>query len=342
VTDVEIGQAAGRDLRAAIAAGTAPEAAADRLARVIESAIAPPPPGSRRAQDPDAVLATVADQLRLGELALAASTALGETGTADPDALDRVLAEPRPAPPPRRQRETVVSPDKDAAAATLKAGFGSTLDAIAKGTADVIAGPCKTIAGRAPAQWREAWDKVSKRLFLDNIGGRLLRLGMRAVAAALDSLQELVDAAWLETARDRLVALADRAGAVGAGPAMLGGVLGAEGAREEVAALLRADDLDLTRLDAGTAALTALADRFDSVIGKLALAQAAVAGIMAVQGHLGLAIPWLPVSLLGAELLIGAVALVLAIDYVDTTVSVGRVRGARLIVRDAATARTTA
>jgi len=75
---------------------------------------------------------------------------------------------------------------------------------------------------------------------------------------------------------------------------------------------------------------------------ELALAQAAVAGIMAVQGHLGLAIPWLPLALLGAELLIGAVALVLAIDYVDTTVSVGRVRGARLIVKDATIARTAA
>jgi len=69
---------------------------------------------------------------------------------------------------------------------------------IAKGTADMVAGPCKTIAGRAPAQWKEAWDKVSKRLFLDNIGGRLLRLLLRALVGERD-----VGAALCERAGDR-------------------------------------------------------------------------------------------------------------------------------------------
>lgn len=227
MTDVEIGQslraatAAGRDLRDALAAGESPDAAAERLAREIESVLAPPAPAGRDLtdqavdDDPDALLAVVAAQLRLGELALAAGTALGETGAGPPPegataTLDRALTEVEASEPAPRDRETVASHDLDEAVATLKARFGSTLDAIAKGTADVVAGPCRTIAGRAPAQWKEAWDKISKRLFLDNIGGRLLRLGMRAVAAALDALLDLVDATWLETARDRLVALADR------------------------------------------------------------------------------------------------------------------------------------
>ncbi|GAA1876890.1 hypothetical protein [Asanoa iriomotensis] len=339
MTDVEIGRF--RDLQQAVATGDGRDEAAERLAQEIERALTQT--ADRRSQDPDAVLAAVADQLTLGELALAAGVALGETGNPAPDVLDRTLADLDRTTPAKipRQHESIASRDLDEAVATLRERLGSTLDAIAKGTADVVAGPCKSIAGRAPAQWKEAWDKVSKRLFLDNIGGRLLRLGMRAVATALDALLELVDARWLEIARDRLVTLADRAGTAGAGPALLGGVLGAEGAREEADGLLRENGLDKTRLDGGTTALAALADRFDSVIGKLALAQAAVGGILAVQGHLGLAIPWLPLGLLGAELLIGAVALALAIDYVDTTVNVGRVRGARLIVKDA-TGRTAA
>ncbi|SNT09191.1 hypothetical protein SAMN05421812_103120 [Asanoa hainanensis] len=361
MSDVEIGRfvrsatavhRAGRDLQDALATGEGHDDAADRLARSIESGLADlnrvetgffeAPAGDNAAErtttDPETLLAVVAGQLRLGEVALAAGAATTETD------LDTALADLRRTTvaleePPRHQgfqQTRLVSHDLPEAVETIRERLGDTLDAIATGTADVVAGPIKSIAGKAPAQWKEAWEKVSKQLFLDNIGGRLIRLGLRALSAALDALRRLVDATWLETARDRLVALADRAGEAGAGAALLGGAIGAEHAREEAASLLSREGLDLGRLDGGTEALEALADRFDSVIGKLALAQAAVGGILVVQGHLGLAVPWLPLALLGAELLIGAVAVVLAIDYIDTTVSVGRVRGARLILQDAA------
>ncbi|MEV4621265.1 hypothetical protein AB0J74_21485 [Asanoa sp. NPDC049573] len=325
---------AGRDLQAAIAAGQGYAEAEERLVAAIESGLGRAE--TRRAavpDDPEAVLATVAGQLRLSEVALAASGA-----TRAPQPLDTALAGLRrtaPEPPHRATPERVASHDLVEAVAALRTRLAATLDAIATGTADVVAGPLKNIAGKAPAQWKEAWEKVSKQLFLDNIGGRLVRLGLRALSAAFGALHRLVDAAWLETARDRLVALADRAGETGAGAAMLGGVIGAERARVEADGLLAATGLDLGRLDGGTEALAALADRFDSVISKLAIAQAAVGGILVVQGHLGLAVPWLPLALLGAELLVGAVAVALAIDYVDTTVNVGRVRGARLIIQDA-------
>ncbi|GIF64211.1 hypothetical protein Ais01nite_22460 [Asanoa ishikariensis] len=364
MSDVEIGRfvrsatavhRAGRDLQDALAAGEGHDDAADRLARSIESGLAdlkrvetgffeaPAHEAERTTTDPETLLAVVAGQLRLGEVALAAGAATGETEQTTPT-LDTALADLRSTTltldePARHQafaQSRLVSHDLPEAVETLRERLGGTLDAIATGTADVVAGPLKSIAGKAPAQWKEAWDKVSKQLFLDNIGGRLVRLGLRALSAALDALRRLVDATWLETARDRLVALADRAGEAGAGAALLGGVIGAERAREEADTLLTATGLDLGRLDGGTEALAALADRFDSVIGKLALAQAAVGGIFVVQGHFGLAVPWLPLALLGAELLIGAVAVVLAIDYIDTTVSVGRVRGARLILQDAA------
>jgi hypothetical protein len=356
VNDVEIGRfvrsatavhRAGRDLRDAIAAGQGHDDAAERLARSIESGLA----DLRRTEtgyfeaevreaapeDPETLLAVVAGQLRLGEVALAA-------GGAETEVLDTALADLRRTTLTLEQPEQarafaadrIVSHDLAEAVAALRARLASTLDAIATGTADVVAGPLKSIAGKAPAQWKEAWEKVSKQLFLDNIGGRLVRLGLRALSAALGALHRLVDAAWLETARDRLVALADRAGDTGAGAALLGGVIGVERARVEADGLLGAQGLNLSRLDGGTEALGALADRFDGVISKLAIAQAAVGGIFVVQGHLGLAVPWLPLALLGAELLIGAVAVVLAIDYIDTTVNVGRVRGARLILLDAA------
>ncbi|MDG4823340.1 hypothetical protein O7635_15905 [Asanoa sp. WMMD1127] len=347
MSDVEIGRSAtavhtaGRDLRDALATGTAPDAAADRLADAIESGLAalenaPPGATARPAQeDPDAMLAVVADQLRLGEVALAAAAAVEERSPSP--ALDTALRHlDHTTTHGRHAAERVASHDLPEAVATLRARLGGTLDAIATGTADVVAGPLKSIAGKAPAQWKEAWDKVSKQLFLDNIGGRLVRLGLRALSKALDALRRLIDATWLETARDRLVALADRAGEAGAGPALVGGMLGAERLRADADGLLKAETLDRARLDGGTEALAALADRFGSLIGKLALAQAAVGGILVVHGHFGFAVPWLPAALLGAELLIGAVAVVLAMDYVDTTVNVGRVRGARLIVQDAA------
>jgi hypothetical protein len=139
----------------------------------------------------------------------------------------------------------------------------------------------------------------------------------------------------LTKARDHLIALADRAADTGAGAALLGDLIGAERTRVEAESRLAAEGLVLGRLDGGAEALAALAGRFDGVIGKLALAQAAVGGILVVHGHFGFAVPWLPLALIGAELLIGAVAVALAIDYVDTTVNVGRVRGVRLIVHDA-------
>ncbi|MEV4536354.1 hypothetical protein AB0J82_21445 [Asanoa sp. NPDC049518] len=359
MSDVEIGRfvrsatavhRAGRDLQDALAAGEGHDDAAERLARSIESGLADlrrvetgffetaSPEAERTTADPDTLLAVVAGQLRLSEVALAAGGAVADTDldTALADLRHTTLTLDEPARHRAFEHVRTVSHDLPEAVETLRDRLGKTLDAIATGTADVVAGPLKSIAGKAPAQWKEAWEKVSKQLFLDNIGGRLVRLGLRALSAALDALRRLVDATWLETARDRLVALADRAGEAGAGAALLGGVIGAERAREEAATLLTATGLDLGRLDGGTEALEALADRFESVIGKLALAQAAVGGMFVVQGHLGLAVPWLPLALLGAELLIGAVAVVLAIDYIDTTVSVGRVRGARLILQDAA------
>ncbi|GIF71212.1 hypothetical protein [Asanoa siamensis] len=364
MTDVEIGRfvrsataahRAGRDLRDALG-GAGSDAAAERLAASIEMGLAdlgraetawfgPEGAEQRVRTDPDAVLAVVAGQLQLGEVALAAGGAVGETPaptTTDAGAaLDRALADLRATtstledPGPTRGSARVTSRDVPEAVASLRGALGTTLDAIATGTADVVAGPLKTVAGKAPQQLKEAWEKVSKQLYLDNIGGRLVRLGLRALAAALGALRRVVDLDWLTRARDHLVTLADRTVDTGVGAALLGDVIGAERTRTETEARLAGAGLVLGRLDSGSEALAALAARFDSVIGKLALAQAAVGGILLVQGHFGFAVPWLPLALLGAELLIGAVAVALAIDYVDTTVHVGAVRGVRLIVDDA-------
>jgi hypothetical protein len=200
-----------------------------------------------------------------------------------------------------------------------------------------LTSPLRTLGGLSPEALRRAWEQARARLPLDNLGGRLVRLGVRALASALEALNRLVKADWLEAARRKLIELSDRVAAHGAVPAALGWVLGVAAVNAEAAAAVGRAGLEIDRLDAGSAALQSLGGRFGEAMDMVALAQSAVAGLGAVK-LIGLAIPHLGAVLAGAELLLGAVVVLLALDYVDSPPVTGWVQGARAIVRQAAPA----
>lgn len=351
---------AGQELRRELAGPAGPVEnveAVDRLASTIEDGLAAldraemsafPAEGASAdiaPMRPEEVLGLVASKLRIGEVALAAGAAIDDRAPADDRRLDDALAALRvTANELERQgaidargfaAERRMSADLPTASAAFLRTVEETLDSITTRAASTLSGPLRTLGKLAPEAARQAWEQAKARLPLDKVGGRLLKLGIRALASALEALNRLIKADWLEAARRKLIELSDRVAAQGAVPAAVGWAIGVAAVNAEAAAVVGRAGLAIDRLDAGTDALQVLAGRFGAAMEMVAMAQSAVTGIGAVK-VIGLAIPHLGAVLVGAELLLGAVVVVLAMDYVDTAPIAGWVEGTRTIVRTAA------
>jgi len=350
---------AGTELRAALADPARRDEAADRLADTIEYGLPAADMGTFAAEGtaaeveaaaegtPDEVLGVVAGKLRIAEVALAAGAAVGEQAPEADRGLDQALAAlqvtatalGRHGGVPARDlaAERPASADLPTASAAFLRTVEETLDSITIRASDTLTGPLRRLGGLAPEAARKAWQQAKTQLPLDKFGGRLVRLGIRALASALAALNRLVKADWLEAARLKLIELSDRVVAHGAVPAAVGWVLGVAAVNAEAATLAGRAGLEIGRLDAGSDALRALAGRFGEAMEMVGFAQSAVAGIGAVK-LIGLAVPHLGAVLMGTELLLGAVVILLALDYVDTPPITGWVPGARTIIRQAAPA----
>ncbi|MEH1125491.1 hypothetical protein [Micromonospora sp. CPCC 206061] len=366
--------AAGRELRAALDDPLGREDAAERLAVVLERDLAaslpeqslfepsavPPglhaPPGLGEpvrigATETDVVrlLGAAATRLHVAEVALAAGEAVGETATGEPpstrESLDHALTGLRDTATSLTDREeadatrsfesaVVTSPDLATATATLRKTVAETLDSITQQTSAALASPFRAAAGLAPEAARKAWESVTERLQVGDLGGRLTRLGIRALLSAIDALRRLVPGHWLATARVKLVELRDRLEAHGGTDAAVGWLLGVGAVRAETDAIAVRPGLEIARLDTASLDLTALSARYTSAMEMVGLIQAGIAGLGLIK-LVGLAVPHLTAVLVGAELLVGAVVIVLALDYVDSTMAPSWVRGARTIIREA-------
>ncbi|MEV6349210.1 hypothetical protein [Actinoplanes sp. NPDC051851] len=328
--------------------------AADRLAATIEYRLADlsrvevsgfVPPGAGVTAGPERpaeVLGLVAAQLRIGEVALAAAAMTGETAPVRVDGFDEAVdglsvivgtldsgraGGVQGFAPQRRH-----SADQATAVAAFAQACDETLGVIAERTADALGRPLQGLSGLAPEAVRRAWEQVDERLRLDQVGNRLVQVGLRAVAAALGALHRLVRGDWVGEVQQRLTELAGRVGALGVSAAAVGGLLGVAKVKTETGAIIGLPGLEVPRLDAASDALTALAAGFTGTMEMVALAQTAITGLGAVT-MIGLTVPHLGAVLLGAELTLGALVVALALDYMDTLPALGWVRGVRTIIR---------
>jgi hypothetical protein len=356
--------AAGRELRAALDDPPGREDAAERLAIVLERDLAAPLPeqslfepgpvqpglggpvgGGATETDVVRLLGAAATRLHVAEVALAAGEAVAGEQPSTREGLDHALTGLRDTATSLADREesdttrsfesaVVTSPDLASATATLRKTVAETLESITQQTSVALASPFRAAAGLAPEAARKAWESVTERLQIGDLGGRLTRLGIRALLSAIDALRRLVPGQWLAAARVKLVELRDRLEEHGGTDAAVGWLLGVEALRAETEVIAGRAGLDIARLDTASLDLTALSARYTSAMDVVGLIQAGIAGLGLVK-LVGLAVPHLTAVLVGAELLVGAVVIVLALDYVDSTVAPSWVRGARTIIREA-------
>jgi hypothetical protein len=351
-----------RELRAALDDSEAAARAAERLATEAEASIArldelgagDGAPGLAPAGASDGaetLLAAALGQLGVAGTMFAASEAVGEHGPAESSALDEQL----------RRLDTTMTLLQPLAAQGIAAGsapsatvpqalaaldrqLGRTVDDIVARSTKVIGGSLTGIHDRGPDAVRKAWDMANAKLQLEAIGGKLAKIGLRALRGALALLARIVPAAWLTGVRagvDRLIASVDDRGP---GKAIVGTVLGTDRLAE--VAKLDQSTLDTARLDRGTGDLAELAAKYGRLMdlcGGIGTGIGLAAKFTVV---LRLSIPQLGLLIMAAHLLVVAGVLVLGRDHIDPGAHAGDhtdepedtrglVRGVATIVADA-------
>jgi hypothetical protein len=322
---------AGRELRAALDDPAAAARAAQLLATEAEASIArldelgagrDAPGLAPRPDDTETLLAAALGQLGVAGTMFAASEAVGEHGPAESSALDEQL----------RRLDTTMTLLRAPAAQGIAAGLassatvpqalaaldrqlGRTVDDIVARSAKVIGGSLTGIHDRGPDAVRKAWDMANAKLQLEAIGGKLAKIGLRALRGALTLLARIVPAVWLSGVRagvDRLIASVDERGP---GKAVVGAVLGADRLAE--VAKLDQSTMDMARLDRGTGDLAELNARYGRLMdlcGGIGTGIGLAAKFTVV---LRLSIPQLGLLIMGAHLLVVAGVLVLGRDHLD-------------------------
>jgi hypothetical protein len=299
---------------------------------------APPEAQERAAED---VIALAATDLKVGSVLVAAGDAVGEAGRpGDPELLDAALSDLRAStyeleravastdgrhfafmdepPPPAR------AADPAAAIAAFRAAVDEVLEALVSG----VQGTAGKVIDKLPwAKAAAALGALGEAIPSVAKGGRLLRLGLRKVEAALDALSRLVGRDVLGAIRARIESLLEKAreGVVREAARAL---LDVEGARAYVAAALTGD----LRADAVNGATDALARLESGFKGKMRYLDYAV-GAAGLLGTLGTATghPELLVASAAALVLTLAVSVVLAMDHADAAHALRLVPGVREI-----------
>lgn len=344
---------AGRDLRAALGDPDRLAEAAQRLADTAETTIARldrvavtsvVPGVGQVPEDAAELLAATLSQLGVAGTMFAASDAVGEQGPAEPSALDEplrrldatvsLLIQPLP-PTPQGIVAAARSASVPEAVAALEKQLARTVDDIVARSTKVIGGSLSGIHDKGPQAVREAWDMINEKLHLDQIGGKLAKLGLRAFRAALAMLSRIVPAAWLTSVRervDRLIASVDKGGP---GKAVVGIVLGADALAEPTR--LDQSTLDTERLDKATADLAELAAKYGRLMDLCGGVATAVGLASKLTVVLRLAVPQLGILIMAAHVLVVGGVVTLGRDHIDAGVDEpddgrGMVHGVRSIV----------
>lgn len=262
------------------------------------------------------VLAAALGQLDVATTLLAASSAVGEREAPDRTALDQplrrlgttveVLAGLESAPPQRFQDDSPRTSTVDNAVDALRSGVTTAFDAIVKRSSEVAAASITGIRDGGPRALADGWRWAKQNLKLDKIGGKLAKLGLRAVRGALRILYRLLPSDRLDAIQDRVERLVTTADAGSPALAMVGAALGADEAARTADAALDDRSGDPAKLAAATSALTALAARHGKVMDLCGGIATAIGFATALTGFGGL-----PVLLLGAHLgLLGTVVVI--------------------------------
>ena len=354
---------AGQDLRSALADGVDTQLAVDRLATTIEMSMitfgaavqgfepgdsaVPPAPDTA-----DDLLATAVGQFWVANVAISAGAAVGEnagTATARSDragAFDASLASmgttAAAVDVPADDRfgfaaESDVPPPADlpAAVALLGGRITTTLSAVADSTAGVFTRAVPALLNHGPEDVRKAWGQVGERLDLGHIGGRLLRLGLRALEAALGALHRLVPKPALLAARDHVHRVKEELAANGLATAVARWALEIDLTAAVTQEDLARDGLQTGRLTLAIASLDELSARYRRLMNLAGTASDSIKAFGVTAALLQLAIPNLAVIIPAALLLVLGVVVVLGRDFVDADAAPGWVRGVRHIVREA-------
>lgn len=339
---------AGRDLRDALGDPDRVARAVERLAGTAETSIgqleAAPAEGIALVpDDTEALLAAALSQLGVAGTMFAASEAVGEHGPAEPTALDEPLRrlDATVALLSRPPVQGIATPPPSATAAdalaALRRQLGRTVDELISRSTKVISGSLTGIHDRGPTEVRKAWDMINDKLHLDEIGGKLARIGLRALRSALGMLARIVPASWLAGIRanvDHLIESTDRRGPA---KALVGAAIGAD--------RLAAPDndpstLDTAKLDRGTADLAELTAKYGKLMDLCGGIGTAVGLAAKLAGTLRLAVPQLGVVILAAHVLVIGGVVVLGRDHADAGLDPGEqgrgmVRGVRTIIGEA-------
>jgi hypothetical protein len=277
------------------------------------------------------LLALAASQLGIGTTLVAAEAAAESTRHAD--RLDVAIT---------ALEGTADSLEMDNAGPAVKQGFDTAphgtpldvraaayaaLDEMAGGAAEVatavLDNTLKPVVERIPGPVRDLVDG----LHLD-VGGRLVRWGLRAVRRGLDLLQRLVDIDAIERVRARIDSVLERLGRNEDAGVLAGWAIGADAVRDEVAR--RNKPAERAELVAELADLTT---RFVRLCGALRGVAIALAGLASVLALLQITLPHAgAITIAGLVLIIGA-TVVLGRDYTGSDDLPGRVRGVGILLR---------
>lgn len=288
--------------------------------------------------DADDLLALAVRDLALSEALLSAGKALGEEGgPPEPGLLGPAArsldtaagaleAQTRAAV--RLGFEPADSPSADlpSAVEALKREAGACLDRIADRSAGVASSALTGIP--IVGTLLEHAKKLTDDLGLDAVKGVLAKLGARALERALRTLRRLIPAPIVDRVWQAAADLADGMEQdKSAGPLLMGGLLGIEGIKTDLAGLLGGPGLDQSRLDAARADLAELGDRFGKRMDMVAAAVALSGAVLAALAS--------PLVAGGVAALLLGVAVVLAADYADAWRLPVSVRGVRVVVEEA-------
>jgi len=234
------------------------------------------------------------------------------------------------------------SPTPAVAAGKLRGEAERTLNALGVRAAVVVRQAFSSAVGCTPGQIGDSIQDLgtlSSEIRIKERLQRLASLALRILAHAIARLSCFFPARLLDEARDRVGQLADsvRAGNRGA---VTAAVLDIPAARREIAARLTGPGAAATPwntrlLDQGTADLTALSNRFESVMAKTERVLTALVAAGRLLSLIPVVAEVRSAVLASAALAVIAAVVMIGRDYVDSGSVLGLVTGVRHVVATA-------
>lgn len=290
---------------------------------------------------PEEELRLAAADAELARVLLAASEAVGETGSPAPAASlrsevqaasDRLESLSRTESAARlgfsAQRHQAPSSDLTTAATTFKAEAEATLEKIVDETDAIVTKALKKL-GDQQEQLVAAFTHVSGLFDAVSSGANLLKRGLDKLLSALRRFYEFATRLPLDELTGYFDKLRERFGAT---RPPVEYILDTPGARRELSALQIASPVTIETIDSASAEMRALAERFAALAGH-AQAVAAVVGFAATLVAAKFTGPAAPLAIPATYAVIIAGLIVIGRDYMDSGNTFRTVRGVREIAR---------